>query len=361
MNEDIYYKLANVLDTLPNGFPATQDGLEIKILKKIFSPEQAALFCDLRLTFGTAEQIAQRTGRPLSGLEDKLVTMRNKGQLFCIAMGGTRFFKMLPWVFGIYEFQLHCMDTEFALLNEGYSPIYGKQFFSKTPQLMQTLAIEKSIPIHQEALSYEKVSTIIESGQSFLANECVCKKERSLLGHPCDRSTQVCLAIAPVPGIYDKSPTGRVITKDEAYLLLNKAEEEGLVHLTGNVQFGQYYICNCCKCCCGVLSAINKLGMPASLVINSHYYAELDPETCIACGTCSNERCQVGAIDHDEETYRIVSERCIGCGLCISNCPTESIRLVHKDRENVSAPPVTENDWFDERGRSRGIDFSAYK
>jgi len=361
MNEDIYNKLASVLDTLPNGFPEAKDGLEITILKKIFTPEEAALFCNLRLTFETAEQIAQRTGLPFAGLEDKLMTMGKKGQLFSIAMGETRFFKMLPWVFGIYEFQLYRMDREFAALNEGYSPIYGKQFFSKTPQLMQTLSIEKSIPVHQEALSYEKVSTIIENGQSFLANECVCKKERGLLGHPCDRSTQVCLAIAPVPGIFEKSPVGRVITKEEAYLLLNKAEEEGLVHLTGNVQFGQFYICNCCKCCCGVLSAINKLGIPASLVINSHYYAEIDSETCIVCGTCSDERCQVNAIEHDEESYRIVPERCIGCGLCIHTCPTESIRLVHKNMENVTQPPVTENDWFEERGRSRGVDFSAYK
>jgi len=361
MNEDSYLKLAKVLDTLPNGFPATKDGLEIKILKKIFTPEQADLFCDLRLTFETSEQIAQRTGRPLAGLEDQLMTMGKKGQLFCIAMGDACFFKMLPWVFGIYEFQLQHMDREFAGLCDAYSPVYGKQFFSKTPQLMQTLAIEKTIPVHQEALSYEKVSTIIENGQSFLANECVCKKERGLLGHPCDRSTQVCLAIAPVAGIFDKYPVGRVITKDEAYLLLNKAEEEGLVHLTGNVQFGQYYICNCCKCCCGVLRAINKYDIPASLVINSHYYAEIDPETCIACGTCLDERCQVNAIDKDEETYRIIPERCIGCGLCIHTCPTESIRLIHKDREKVAAPPVSENDWFDERGRSRGVDFSAYK
>ena len=361
MSDEIYYKLAKVLDTLPNGFPATEDRVEIKILKKVFNPEQADLFCDLRLTFETVEQIAARTGRSIGGLEDRLISMRNKGQLFSIAMGGTRFFRMLPYVFGIFEFQLPRMDKEFVELHEAYSPVYGKQFFSKTPQLMQTLAIEKSIPVNQEALSYEKVSTIIETGQSFLANECVCKKERQLLGHPCDRSTQVCLGIAPVPGVFDKSPIGRVITKDEAYQLLKKSEEEGLVHLTGNVQYGQFYICNCCKCCCGVLRAINELNIPASLVINSHYYAEIDPETCIACGLCSDERCQVKAIEKDEDAYRIVPERCIGCGLCIDTCPTESIRLVHKDKENLSAPPITEMDWFEERGRLRGVDFTAYK
>ena len=55
MTEEVYGKLAKVLDTLPNGFPRTESGVEIKLLKKIFQPEQAELFCDLRLAFETAE------------------------------------------------------------------------------------------------------------------------------------------------------------------------------------------------------------------------------------------------------------------------------------------------------------------
>ena len=45
MHEEVYHKLAKVLDTLPNGFPATESGIEIRLLKKIFTPEQADLFC----------------------------------------------------------------------------------------------------------------------------------------------------------------------------------------------------------------------------------------------------------------------------------------------------------------------------
>ena len=66
MSDESYRKLAKVLDTLPNGFPATESGLEIRLLEKIFEPEEAELFCDLRLTFETPEQIAERTGRPLT-------------------------------------------------------------------------------------------------------------------------------------------------------------------------------------------------------------------------------------------------------------------------------------------------------
>ena len=40
MTDEAYHKLAKVLDTLPNGFPATKNGIEIKILKKANAPEK---------------------------------------------------------------------------------------------------------------------------------------------------------------------------------------------------------------------------------------------------------------------------------------------------------------------------------
>jgi len=361
MTDDIYKRLAGVLDTLPNGFPATESGVEIKLLKKIFTPEQAELFCEMRLTFETPEEVALRTGRAVDGLEERLVGMSKSGQLFMIKLEKTQYFKMLPWVFGIYEFQLGRIDREFAEWMEEYAPVYSRQFFSKMPQLMQVLPIENNISDKEEALPYEKVSTIIENGQSFLVNDCICKKEKGIMGRPCDRPVQVCLAVAPIPGVFDNAPAGRVISRSEAYALLKKTEEEALVHMTSNLQYGSFYICNCCKCCCGVLASINDLGMPAAEVVNSYYYAEIDPDQCIRCGLCSDERCQVGAIEAREDAYRIIRDRCIGCGLCASSCPAEAIRLVHKEPEKRVPPPLTEEAWFEERGKKRGVDFSRYR
>jgi Na+-translocating ferredoxin:NAD+ oxidoreductase subunit B len=287
--------------------------------------------------------------------------MAKAGQLFSIKLGEDRYFKMLPWAFGLYEFQLGRMDREFAELCHEYESVYGRQFFSMAPQLMQVLPVEAEIAEKEEPLPYEKVSTIIENGQSFLVNDCICKKRQGLLGEPCDRPLQVCLAVAPIPGVFDNSPEGRVISREEAYELLRKTEEDGLVHMTSNVQNGQYYICNCCKCCCGVLGAINRLGIPAQDVVNAHYFAEIDADLCIDCGLCAEERCQVGAIEDGEGVRRVIADRCIGCGLCISTCPAEAIRLHHKERERLVPPPATEDAWFDERGKMRGVDFSAYK
>jgi Pyruvate/2-oxoacid:ferredoxin oxidoreductase delta subunit len=362
MSDDVYHKLAKVLDTLPNGFPAAGNAAGIKLLEKIFDPDQAELFCDLRLQFESAEQIAERTGRPLEGLEEKLIGMRDKGQLWGINLGGTWVFKMVPWAFGIYEFQLPRLDKEFAELNEKFYPSWGKQFFGNTPQMMQTLTIEEEIPVAQEALPYEKVSTIIDNGQDFLVNECICKKEQALLGKPCDRPLQVCLAIAPVEGIFENSPIGRVITKDEARKLLDECEENALVHLTGNMQQGHFFICNCCGCCCGVLRSINELGVPASQAIHSNYYAEIDQDECIDCGICAEERCQVNAISASEDAaYHVFQEKCIGCGLCISACPTDAIKMVRKPEEKLVIPPQDETTWFKERGSRRGVDFSQYE
>jgi Fe-S-cluster-containing hydrogenase component 2 len=361
MSDEIYRKLATVLDTLPNGFPATDDQLEIRLLERIFEPDQAELFCDLRLAFETAEQVAERTGRPLEGLEEKLIAMTDRGQLFGVELEGTRLFKMVPWAFGIFEFQLPHMDRELAEMTEEYHKAFGQQFFSKTPQMMQTLPIEEEISVHQEALPYERVSTLIENGQSFLLNECVCKKEHALLDRECDRPLEVCMAIAPVPGVFDNPHHGRTITKEEAYKLLAECEENGLVHLTGNTQDDRFYICNCCKCCCGVLRGINELGIPATSVINSHYYAEVDPDECTACGTCMDERCQVGAIEEKDEHSEISPEKCIGCGLCITTCPGEAIHLVRRPESEVVHPPADQEQWYKERGQRRGVDFSQYE
>ena len=43
MPHEIYRKLAQRLDTIPNGFPATESGVELRLLEKMFTPEEAAL------------------------------------------------------------------------------------------------------------------------------------------------------------------------------------------------------------------------------------------------------------------------------------------------------------------------------
>jgi NAD-dependent dihydropyrimidine dehydrogenase PreA subunit len=313
------------------------------------------------LELETARQISERTGRPLEGLEAHLSEMRERGQIFAIDRSGVKMFKMLPWAFGIYEFQLPHIDRELAEMCEEFGEVYGKQFFSIKPQLMQVIPIEKEIPNKQQALAYEQVSNIIENSQSFAVFDCICKKEKHLLGDGCDKPLEICTAYAPIPGAFDDIKHFRVMTKVEACALLDKAEETGLVHLTWNVQGGHFFICNCCGCCCGVLRSINELGINASAVINSYYFAVINPDECTLCGTCKDERCQVNAIEAGDDAYEIIPEKCIGCGLCVTTCPTEAIALVRKQPEDITPPPKNEMDWFEKRASERGVDISKYK
>ena len=359
MDDAVYKKLAKALDSLPNGFPATETGLEIKILKKIFTPEEAELFCDLKLQLESAEQISRRTGRPLEYLEEKLTTMWQKGEIWGQRANGVLSFKMIPFIIGIYEFQLNRMDREFCELLEEYKMHLGPHLVGYAPSIMQVLPIEKFISQGQKALPYQQASNIIENGKSFMVNECICKKEKGIMDKPCKKSTEVCLGVSSEEGFWNDHPLeGRVLSKEQAYDLLEETEKAGLVHLSNNFQSGHWFICNCCGCSCPVLQAV-QMGIPN--VINSSYYARIDPDLCESCGVCLEERCQVNAIQEEEQIYSVNEQRCIGCGLCISTCPTEAIQMIRKAEEEIKQPPLDEMAWFEERAQQRGVDISAYK
>jgi formate hydrogenlyase subunit 6/NADH:ubiquinone oxidoreductase subunit I len=224
---------------------------------------------------------------------------------------------------------------------------------------MRTIPIGEALTPTHRALAYDHVSGIIEKGQSFTVSECVCKKEQRLLNNACDHSLDVCLVIGPLPGLFDEGVLGRPISKQEAYAVLDKAEQAGLVHMTANLESDHNFICNCCGCCCQVLKGMTKLGMAE--VVNSDFHSQIDAEECTGCGICATDVCQVDAIAEQEGAYQTDRARCLGCGNCVNVCPVEAIRLVRKRRED-RVPPLKDADTFlDEIARQRGVDYSAYK
>lgn len=353
MTDDIYRKLARILDSMPNGFPPTDDSLEIRILKKIYTPEEADITTKLKMKFETPEAIASRTGLDAGYLREMLQKMANQGQIYGVTIGDAKIYKLAPFVFGIYEWQLNRLDRELSEMVEDYfKRDLGPEFFDNKPALMKVIPIEKEIPAGSTIEPYESAATLIEGAKSWAVGECICKKERGLMGHPCSKPTEVCMALAPLEHYFDDYFWGRPITRDEALGILKMAEEEGLVHMTSNVRNGHIYICNCCECCCGILRGMNELGHPEVLA-RSNYRAVVDPDLCTACGACL-DRCQVRAIDID--SVAAVNDRCIGCGLCVSACPVEALAMVRRDDSEIEDVPVDDKDWNIKRARSRGRD-----
>jgi Na+-translocating ferredoxin:NAD+ oxidoreductase subunit B len=357
MNEQVYADLRRALDTLPNGYPATDSGVEMKILKKVFTEEEAGLFQKLKLNFETTEQISERTGIDLEYLKRKLPEMTDKGQIFGINLGPVSMYKLLPFVFGIYEFQLHRLDREFVDLFEEYLAVaFGKEFFGHAPAMMKVVPVGIEVAAGSTVEPYESVAQLIENAKSWGVNDCICKKSMALEGHRCNKPMEVCLAFAPVEHVFDNAKGTRSLTKEEAHGILKLAEEAGLVHMTSNMRSGQYYVCNCCKCCCHPLRQYNLNRKNAAA--KSNYIAVVDKDLCTSCGTCL-DRCQVNAIEIGE--YSVIGD-CIGCGLCSTTCPSGAITMVRKAVNDLPDVPETEGEWFRQRAEARGIgnDYTKY-
>ena len=60
MSEDIYRTLARQFDAMPNGFPATESGAELRLLEKLFTPEEALLAGVMSTAPASTEEIASR-------------------------------------------------------------------------------------------------------------------------------------------------------------------------------------------------------------------------------------------------------------------------------------------------------------
>ncbi len=354
MADDVYYRLRDMLDKMPNGYPATSDGLEIKILKKIYTEEEAEIAAKMRMKFETAEAMAVRTGLDAEYLKTMLPKMSNQGQIFGVTIGDAKIYKLPPFVFGIYEWQVYRLDRELVdMVEEYFRRDFGSTFYSQSPALLKVVPIEKEIPANSIIEPYERVSSLVENAKSWAVGDCICKKEKMILGEKCDNPMEVCMALSPLENMFDDYFWGRPITKEEAYAVLKKAEDSGLVHMTSNTREGHIYICNCCGCCCGILRGLNELGLDTALA-RSNYRAVVDQDLCTACGACL-DRCQVkGAIEIGDTA--VISGRCIGCGLCVSSCPVEAIIMARKDDADIEYVPIDEKEWNRKRAECRGRD-----
>ena len=354
MNDTVYPELARLLDTIPNGFPPTESGIEIRLLQKIFTPDEARLTLNLKLNYETPDMIAGRVDMEREKLEKTLFAMRDRGLIFGIHIGETALFKLMPYVFGIYEMQLNRMDLEFIEMAESYwKEAFGEKFYGAGPSILKVLPVEKEVPSGTEITPYESLSAIIDGAKAWAVGDCICKKEKAMRGHRCDRPMEVCMALAPIENYFDGFFWGRPITREEAFRVLETAEKAGLVHMVNNVREGQYFVCNCCECCCGMLRGISEFGFDDS-VGRSRFIAVLDEDLCTACGACL-DRCQVKAIDLEDSAK--VNRRCIGCGLCVSSCPSGALRMAERKAGEIEYVPKNEKEWFELREKNRGGNF----
>jgi len=343
MITDAYERLAEQMSALPNGFPRLPSGVEVQLLRKIFTPEQAHVAAALRREVQSPAQIAGQLGLPEAAVAAMLKEMARAELVWMGRADKGLGFRLAPFVVGIYEAHLYQMDRESAELFERYMAEGGAAaLMNMQPALQRVVPAQDSVEA-ESILPYDDVKNLLLRARGFAVRDCVCRYERSLLGKACSAPMRSCLTFSDS----DRPPHQNRLTQEQALAILDQTEEHGLVHTVMNTVDSVSYICNCCGCCCALLRAINTFG-GTNAVARANYYAEIDAGECNSCGLC-HDRCQVHAIKVDADSYSVDRARCIGCGLCVTGCPDHAAHLHALPAAGIVRPPQNFQAWEEER------------
>jgi len=258
---------------------------------------------------------------------------------------------LMPFAVGVYEMQVARLDEEMARLFEDYyHQAYGSAL-AVQPSIHRVIPVGQSIKMGSEIHPYESAADIVRGAKAWGVLDCICRKQKALVGEPCKHPLDVCMTLSQRPGAFDQSSVVHALTMDEALQTLERAAKAGLVHSVSNSQHDLSYICNCCTCACAVLRGISELGI-LNAVANSAFINTVDEDLCIACGDCL-EGCQFNAL-HLDTMMTVDVLRCVGCGVCVPLCPEDALSLVRRPAEEAFPPPADEDEWRQVRAAARG-------
>ena len=271
--------------------------------------------------------------------------MTDKGMVITDDSGEVRHYSLMPLMPGIFELQLMKGEVndrakKFARLFQDYFDVVSGLREGTAPAiptfpLARVITVEHEIPAGVEIYPYDKVSEYIADSDYIAVSICYCRHHGEVLGDPCDKPKDVCLSFGPNARFIAERGFGRLISREEALNVLDRAEKAGLVHCPSNT--GKYidFICNCCMCHCLLLQSINSAVIQPGPATSS-FIVVVNGEQCMGCGDCI-DRCQMEALSMQDDIVARDADRCIGCGLCISVCPTSAMRM--EPREQRPIPP----------------------
>ncbi len=349
MEPDIYRQLQRHLDQMPVPFPETESGVEISLLKRLFDETEANIALKLSAfpesldrifgRFKDGEITREKLRTALDGLFDKgailAIPNEKKGRMY----------SKLPLAIGIFEHQVDRITKElaedfFKYEDDGFAEAL---LTSKTKQ-MRTIPVNVKIDPEFHVGTYDNAHALIEKSPGpFAVMNCVCRQAREKMGEQCKQTDimETCFTLGDSAKFMMAKGVARELDRDEITGLMTRAEHEGMVLQPANTQKPEF-ICCCCGCCCGVLTAAKKFPRPAEF-LQTNFYVDIDPESCVACGECM-ELCQMDALISVNSHTEVLRSHCIGCGVCLNACATEAISLLKKEKEIV--PPKNSNEMY---------------
>ena len=354
MTEAVYEKLAKALSMRGGAVPAMKCQTLFALLEELFTTKEAELATKMPISPFPAETFAKEiVGGDPKEVRSLLETMADKGTVFTVDRDGQRFYVLMPLVPGIFEMQFmggevsertkklaRLFDDYFALVNEVAMRHLADASTSRTVvPFARVIPVEADIPTDVTIHPYDKVSEYIAKSNYIAIGTCYCRHHGELVGHPCDKPKDVCMAFGPQAKYVAERGFAKLVSREEAIKVLDRSEEAGLIHCSSNT--GKYisFICNCCGCHCGIIQSMKRGVIPMGAV--SSFIVMMNEDECSGCGVCI-DRCQMDALSLDGAMLVRNAERCIGCGLCISVCPTEALKL--ELRKGALVPPYDQRE-----------------
>ncbi|MFX1375750.1 MAG: indolepyruvate ferredoxin oxidoreductase subunit alpha [Promethearchaeota archaeon] len=359
MSDKLWNKVARTI-VKAGVFPVpVSDGL-IELLQELISEKQAKFLLVFKKPSLTLEQIKQKTGMD----EDSILEMLDLLMYNGIIIGtkskssGKNIYRLMGPFPGIFEYTNLRGETDEKHIK--LAKLFQKLFSERTrmnetnyetmintykslPPTDRTLPVETEVEVGTEAvLPFEDIKKYVEEYDDIALAHCYCRHHKDLLDDPCKlgASKNNCF-------LFDKSAVfaieknfGHRISKGEAIQIFKEAENQGLVHkvfhVHSDINRGIEAICNCCKCCCGIIGMYRRGVMPLHTV--SSYLAKIDEELCVGCGTCL-EMCPMDTIFAENNKAIVDQKKCIGCGICAHHCPEDAIELNRTGPREVFIPP----------------------
>ncbi len=355
-----YRGLMERLDHLPVAMPRPEDERALEgwreLLEVMYSPEEAALASRMPMMPTPLSKLAGRFDMAEEELRQKLEPLCDKGLVMDLVSRSTGETKYLlaPPVVGFFEFSMmraHDMFDKLRVAKAMDAYMHGDDTFAR--EVFGNDTVVGRAMVHEdvlaadipEVLDWERTTKLIEEADQLAVSHCYCRHKAEHLGKACDVPQEICLSLNNGAEFVIRRGFGRQIDEQEAMSIVTKARKLGLVQIADNVKNEPVYVCNCCACCCGQLSAINDFGLQA--VNPSGFEPQHDADQCKGCSRCSRA-CPVAAIamtpertggKRKNELHPVFdSELCIGCGVCATTCKQEAISM--ERRAEPSHVPV---------------------
>ena len=331
------------------GYPATRSRVELRILEKLFTPEEAFLAtCLTHRLVSTADICRQAEGKGIThyACVEMLDAMAAKGSILKKDEGGAARYALVPFVVGMFEFQVKHLTPElYDDTAQYFREAYGLAYLSTSRPQMRVIPIEQSVSDAPHIATYDEIRQIIDqAGGKIGVADCICRKGKDLTGAPCLKTDrrEVCLGFRDYFDTYRREGWFREISKQEALEILAQSEKEGLVLQATNEKYPQA-VCACCSCCCGILNTLKNVPNRSDFVA-ANYRAGVDANKCVGCGLCV-DRCHMAAISVVDKKAVIDPKRCIGCGVCVPACSTGALFM--EERAVPCIPPETTADLYE--------------